>query len=184
MAEDFGQRLPYLLRRVNGALSQRLDEDLREFRLTPSQLSALAILDVAHPDGLSGATLSARSGVTPQSMSTALAGLAERGLIARSPHPVHGRIMECRITAAGADILRQVQQTTRDSDRYDAGLTPEQQETLRELLTTMMRSLDLYLPAETTATRDEEEPARSHVAPGDVRAIALRQPDTCSARPG
>ncbi|GAA3666954.1 MarR family winged helix-turn-helix transcriptional regulator [Microbacterium marinilacus] len=152
MAEDFGQRLPYLLRRVNGALSQRLDEDLRAFKITQSQLSALAILDVAHPEGVSGATLSTRSGVTPQSMSAALAGLAERGLITRSPHPVHGRILECRITAAGTDILRQVQQTTRDSDRYDAGLTPEQQETLRELLTTMMRSLNLHLPTEKSET--------------------------------
>lgn len=147
MSEDFGQRLPYLLRRVNGALSQRLDEDLRVFELTQSQLSALAILDVAHPDGVSGATLSTRSGVTPQSMSAAIAGLVERGLIARSPHPVHGRILECRITATGTDTLRQVQETTRDSDRYDAGLTPEQQESLRGLLTTMMRSLGLYLPA-------------------------------------
>lgn len=152
MAEDFGQRLPYLLRRVNGALSQRLDEDLRDFKITQSQLSALAILDVAHPDGVSGATLSTRSGVTPQSMSAALAGLVERGLITRSPHPEHGRIIECRITGAGVDVLRQVQRTTRDSDRYDAGLTAEQQDSLRELLTTMMRSLDLYLPAEKAET--------------------------------
>jgi DNA-binding MarR family transcriptional regulator len=146
MAEDFGQRLPYLLRRVNGALSQRLDDDLREFALTQSQLSALAILDVAQPQGLSGATLSARSGVTPQSMSAAIAGLLERGLISRSPHPEHGRILECRITPEGIAILQQVQQATRDSTRYDAGLNPSQQETLRELLTVMMRSLDLYLP--------------------------------------
>lgn len=148
MAEDFGQRLPYLLRRVNSALSQRLDEDLREFDMTQSQLSALAILALASPDGLSGATLSVRSGVTPQSMSAAIAGLVERGLVERSPHPSHGRILECRITRSGAEVLERIQRTTHDSGRYDAGLSATQQEQLRALLTDMMRHLDLYLPAE------------------------------------
>lgn len=148
MGEDFGQRLPYLLRRVNGALSQRLDEDLREFGLTQSQLSALAILDFAHPAGLSGATLSARSGVTAQSISTAIAGLVERGFVTRSPHPEHGRIKECRITPSGSDTVRRIQQATRDGDRYDAGLSTTQQDDLRELLTIMMRSFGLHLPAD------------------------------------
>ena len=159
VAEDFGRRVPYLLRRVTTALSKRLDEDLREFGLTQSQLSALAQLDVAHPEALSGAQLSARSGVTPQSMSTAVAGLVERGLLTRSPHPEHGRILECRITAAGADLLRRVQQVTRDSQRYDAGLSESQQETLRQLLTEMMRDLDLYLPAEERSINTEESRA-------------------------
>ncbi|MBS1672529.1 MAG: MarR family transcriptional regulator [Actinobacteria bacterium] len=146
MTEDFGRRLPYLLRRVNAALSQRLDEDLRPFDLTQSQLSALAILDVAQPDGLSGAILSTRSGVTPQSMSAAIVGLVDRGLVVRTPHPSHGRILECRITPAGIRVLQNVQQTTAASDRYDAGLSAAQQEQLRLLLTEMMGALGLYLP--------------------------------------
>lgn len=148
MAEDFGQRLPYLLRRVSGAFSQRLDEDLREFGLTQSQLSALAILALAHPSGMSGATLSAQSGVTPQSMSAAIVGLSERGLVERSPHPSHGRILECRITDAGTDVLERVQRTTRDSGRYDAGLSQAQQEQLRAILIDMMCTLGLYLPTQ------------------------------------
>ena len=153
MAEDFGRRLPYLLRRVAGELSQRLDEDLREFGLTQSQLSALAQLDVVHPAGLSGATLSTRSGVTAQSMSAAIAGLLSRDLITRTPHPRHGRILECRITSAGAELLARVQRATRDSGRYDAGLSEGQQETLRSLLTEMMRTLGLYLPDQQPSAR-------------------------------
>jgi len=99
MVDDFGQRLPYLLRRVNAALSQRLDRTLRGYSLTQAQLSALALLGLEHPDGLSGAELSHRSGVTAQSMSAAIAGLVERGLVGRAPHPSHGRILEARITA-------------------------------------------------------------------------------------
>lgn len=153
MAEDFGRRLPYLIRRVNSALSQRLDDDLKRFELTQSQLSALAILSVAHPEGLSGARLSARSGVTPQSMSAAIAGLSDRGLIERSPHPTHGRILECRITPAGVAVLEEIQQSTRTGDRYDAGLDEAEQEQLRMLLTKMMGALDLYLPSEDSGAR-------------------------------
>ncbi len=155
MAEDFGRRIPYLLRRVNGELSQRLDEDLREFGLTQSQLSALAILALEHPKGLSGATLSARSGVTPQSMSAAIAGLVDRDLIRRSPHPTHGRILECTITPAGIDVVEKVQEATRDSDRYSGGLDEAQQATLRDLLTRMMHTLDLHLPASADAPTPE-----------------------------
>jgi DNA-binding MarR family transcriptional regulator len=165
MAEDFGRRLPYLIRRVNGALSQRLDKDLRAFNLTQSQLSALALLGVEHPAGLSGATLSQRSGVTPQSMSTAIAGLVQRGLVARTPHPMHGRILECRITTAGTEVLEQVQQATRDSKRYDGGLSAAQQEELRKLLTEMMHSLDLYLPASNTP-KSQQDPANTNATTG------------------
>ena len=172
MAEDFGQRLPYLLRRVNQALSQRLDEDLHEFGLTQSQLSALAQLDIEHPAGLSGATLSTRSGVTPQSMSTAIAGLLHRGLITRTPHPRHGRILECRITPTGTELLAQVQRATRESGRYEAGLSHMQQDDLRVLLTHMMRSLGLYLPNPNEPRRpgcSSEEAGSGSVMTGDDR---------------
>jgi DNA-binding MarR family transcriptional regulator len=149
MPDDFGQRLPYLMRRVNAALSQRLDRTLHPFSLTQAQLSALALLGRAHPGGLSGAELAQRSGVTPQSMSAALAGLTGRELVVRSPHPTHGRIIEIRVTAAGLDLLARVQAATRAAeDRDMGGLDEEQQAQLRALLQHMMRSMDLYLPGD------------------------------------
>lgn len=89
-------------------------------------------------------------------MSSAIAGLVERGLVARTPHPEHGRILECRITPAGLALLHEVQQATRDSERYTGGLSPAKQEQLRALLTEMMISLDLFLPAS-----DPDSAARS-----------------------
>ncbi len=145
--EDFGERVPYLLRRLNGALSQRLDERLRAFALTQSQLSALALLGLELPEGLSGAELSERSGVTPQSMSAALAGLLARGLVERRPHATHGRILESRITPDGLVLLEQVQSTTRDLEARDlSGLDADEQQQLKALLQRAVRSLGLHLP--------------------------------------
>ena len=144
---DFGQRLPYLLRRVSGALSQRLDADLKSYDLTQAQLSALALLGEARPGSLSGAQLSQRSGLTPQSMHTALTGLVSRGLVERTPHATHGRIIESSLTAAGAALLLEVQTVTWEAeDRYVGGLDPRQQEQLRDLLRIMMANLGLHLP--------------------------------------
>jgi DNA-binding MarR family transcriptional regulator len=146
---DFGMRIPYLIRQVNHALSQRLDRALKPYSLTQAQLSALAILGHQHPAPSSGAELSQRSGVTPPSMSAALADLAGRGLVRRTPHPTHGRIVEVGITSAGRKLLREVQVATKAAEERDmGGLDAAQQEQLRDLLRTMMRNLDLYLPRE------------------------------------
>lgn len=145
---DFGERLPYLFRRINGVLSQRLDEELSDYHLTQAQLSALAQLDTAGEDALSGAELSARAGITPQSMSKAISGLLDRGLVVRRPNPDHGRKLDVRITAAGLTVLRQVQADTLASGhRFDLGLDDADTATLRSLLQRAAQNLDIYLPA-------------------------------------
>lgn len=150
MSEDFGQRIPYLVRRVNSALSQRLDATLREYALTQAQLSALAILAVDRPSSRSNAELSQRSGVTAQSMSAAVAGLLDRGAVSREAHPSHGRIQLVSITEAGLELVHQVQAASDVVEERDMdGLDPAEQQQLRHLLQRMMRHLNLYLPGET-----------------------------------
>jgi DNA-binding MarR family transcriptional regulator len=145
---DFGNRLQYLFRRIDGALSQRLDDDLRPYGITQGQLSALAQLHVARPGALSGAELSHRAGITPQSMSTALAGLLSRGLVAREPSPGHGRRLDVRITDAGAELLLEVQRVTAERDAgMDLGLDDREEEELRALLRRVAERLGVYLPA-------------------------------------
>lgn len=96
MPDDFGQRLPYLMRRVSNALSQRLERTLKDFSLNHAKLAALAQLGLCHPDGLLSAELGHRTGVTAQSMSAAVATLLEQGFVTRAPHPDHGRMSrEC-----------------------------------------------------------------------------------------
>jgi DNA-binding MarR family transcriptional regulator len=144
---DFGQRIPYLIRRAHTELSHRLDRDLRAFGLTQAQLSAMAILDHDHPTPLSGAELSQRSAVTAPSMSAALTGLEERGLVTRRPHPTHGRIVEVHVTEAGRTLVREVQVTTKAvEDRDMGGLSEAEQEQLRVLLRRLVGGLGAYLP--------------------------------------
>ena len=146
MAENFEERLTYLMRRVSTALGQHVDRALRDFGLTHAQLGALAQLGLVDPQALSAATMAERNGITAQSMSTAIAGLLERGLVDREPHPTHGRILQVRITPKGAELLARAHVATRKAeDRALAFLDEEQQRVLRSVLRTMMHAMDLYL---------------------------------------
>lgn len=52
------------------------------------------------------AELARAEGMRPQSMSTAIAGLEERGLIERKPHPSDGRQVHIALTDNGAAVRR------------------------------------------------------------------------------
>ena len=148
---DFGDRLTYLVRRIDGALAQRLDQRLRAYGLTPAQLSALAQLDVEHPGTLTGAQLADRSGVTAQSMSAAIARLLERGLVSRTQSAVHGRRLDVTITPSGAELLHAVQHDTLDAEAaVDFGLDEGELEQLKGTLRRVARALGVFLPAEHT----------------------------------
>jgi DNA-binding MarR family transcriptional regulator len=145
--DDFQQRPTYMFGRVSSALRHQVDGVLREFSLTTTQLGALSHLKLARPAALSGAEIARRTGVTPQSMSTALAGLMERGLVEREPHPTHGRILQVRITPAGTALRDRAQAAvTRINDRILAELSESQQAQLREILGRLMDALELRVP--------------------------------------
>jgi DNA-binding MarR family transcriptional regulator len=99
------QRIGYQLKRLQQALRMAMDTDLRAVELTTAQYAALSILE-EQPD-LSGAALARLSFVTPQTMNQIIVGLEAEGLIARHPHPEHGRILQIALTPAG---LAKVQQ--------------------------------------------------------------------------
>lgn len=146
MAENFEQRLTYLLRRVSTALAHDVDKALRRFPLTHAQYGALAQLGLVDPEALSAATMAERNGITAQSMSTAIAGLLERGLVRREPHPTHGRILQVRITPEGTELLARAHASTGAAeDRALAFLDDEQRLGLGRDLRRMMRAMNLYL---------------------------------------
>ena len=146
VAENFEERLTYLMRRVSAALAQHVDRALRDFELTHAQLGALAQLGLVDPEALSAATMAERNGITAQSMSTAIADLRQRGLVDREPHPTHGRILQVRITPKGSELLARAHLATRKAEeRALAFLDQEQQHVLRSALRTMMHAMELYL---------------------------------------
>ena len=146
MAQDFSQRLPYTMRMVSQALSQQLERTLRPLGLTHAQLGALVQLGLDQSHGFSGAELANRAGVTPQSMSTAIGSLLERGLVVRTPHPTHGRVLEVRITDDGVRLLKRAQGAAKTvEDRAVAQLSDEEHAQLSSLIHRLMDTLDLYV---------------------------------------
>ena len=152
MAENFEQRLTYLMRRVSTTLAQAVDKALRDFSLTHAQYGALAQLGLVDPTALSAATMAERNGITAQSMSTAIAGLLDRGLVRREPHPTHGRILQVRITPEGTELLARAHAATGAAeDRALACFDDEQRRQLRSALRRTMRAMNLYLYSDDAA---------------------------------
>lgn len=146
MAENFEERLTYLMRRVSTTLALDIDRALRGVSLTHAQYGALAQLGLVDPEALSAATMAERNGITAQSTSTAIAGLLDRGFVRREPHPTHGRILQVRITPEGAELLARAHAVTRRvEDRALVSLDEGQQRVLRAGLQAMMREMGLYL---------------------------------------
>jgi DNA-binding MarR family transcriptional regulator len=154
-AENFENRLTYLVRRVGTPLAHDVDRALRTFALTHAQYGALAQLGLVDPEALSAATMAERNGITAQSTSTAIAGLLERGLVSRAPHPDHGRILQVRITPAGAELLAAAHAATGQAeDRALALLDDGQRRLLREGLQAMMQAMGLYAYSPITAVTE------------------------------
>jgi DNA-binding MarR family transcriptional regulator len=93
----------FALKQAQQALRTRLDSGLREIGLTTPQYAVLAFLKVEA--GASNAALARRAFVTPQTMQAILTALERAGLIARTPHPEHGRVQMTELTAKGRGAL-------------------------------------------------------------------------------
>jgi DNA-binding MarR family transcriptional regulator len=131
--ERLGQHVGYLLKQAQHALRLAMDDALRQLGTTTAQYAALAVLQEA--PGLSGAELARRCFVTPQTMNSILVSLENAGLIERRPHPIHGRILEASLTAAGRKLLARAHRAVVDIElRMLRGLDPNEQRMLAKYL--------------------------------------------------
>ena len=95
--------LLYLIGRIDRVVRRHIDEVVGNYGLSVSQYTTLSVLE--RRSGLSNAQLARRSLVSPQSMNEVLLSLERRGLVRRSAHPAHGRILQARLTAKGRRLL-------------------------------------------------------------------------------
>jgi DNA-binding MarR family transcriptional regulator len=93
----------YQLRRAQYAYRQALERALEPTGVTAPQFAAMALLQAT--PGLSNAELARQSLVTPQTMNVIVGRLEAAGLVVRSPHAAHGRILRARLTARGETKL-------------------------------------------------------------------------------
>ena len=96
-------RIGHVLKRAKAALRAAMDEALSAKELNTPQFAALFAL--TQEPGLSNADLARRAFVTPQTMIRIVEGLESRGLIVRTPHPTHGRVLETSLSPSGKKLV-------------------------------------------------------------------------------
>jgi DNA-binding MarR family transcriptional regulator len=92
---DFSRTLGRLVRHMRAAAAAQ-----HELSLTESAVLAR----LAREGPATTAELARAEGMRPQSMSAVVAGLTDRGLIERKPHPSDGRQVNIALTARGVAV--------------------------------------------------------------------------------
>lgn len=101
--------------------------------ITPPQLSMVD--SIARSPGCSLQRVASDLEVTPPSASVGVRRLEEAGLLERQPDPEDGRAVQLFLTAQGQALYERAQDFRRQKmRRLLSGLTPEEQETLLDLL--------------------------------------------------
>src|SRR5882724_1195220 len=92
--------LAYLLRQAHAASRLSMERALANLGVTTPQFVVLTMLK-AYP-GLSGAELARVALLTPQTVGVIIRNLERDGAIRKTPHPVHGRVLQWTLTRRGA----------------------------------------------------------------------------------
>lgn len=110
-----------------------VNEAVSDHGVSTAQIGVLRQL--ANEPGLSGAELARRLLITPQGVQLALKALEQRGLVERRPDPQHARILQVFLTDEGRAVAAAVVSDAIAAHEAVFGvLTPEEQQTLRDLL--------------------------------------------------
>jgi DNA-binding MarR family transcriptional regulator len=125
--------LAYLLRQAQGATRLAMERSLADVGVTSPQFVVLTMLK-AYP-GLSGADLARVAMLTPQTVGVIIRNLERDGAIRKSPHPIHGRVLQWTLTRRGAMLLDRCRRHAHAVERrLAAGLSARAQATIRRWL--------------------------------------------------
>src|SRR6202034_1401111 len=132
--------LAYLLRQAQAATRLTLERALDDLGVTPPQFAVLTMLR-AYP-GLSGADLARVALLTPQTVGVIIRNLERDGAIRKTPHPVHGRVLQWSLTRRGGALLDKSRQRVMALERrLAAGLGAKAQVTIRRWLSKIAADL-------------------------------------------
>jgi DNA-binding MarR family transcriptional regulator len=133
--------IAYLLRQAQAATRLTLERALADLGVTPPQFAVLTMLN-AYP-GLSGADVARVALLTPQTVGVIIGNLERDGAIEKTPHPVHGRILQWALTRRGSDLLEKCRRRVDAVEqRLVAGLGTKAEATIRRWLSRI--ALDLH----------------------------------------
>ena len=132
--------LAYLLRQAQAATRLTLERSLAGLGVTPPQFVVLTMLR-AYP-GLSGADLARVALLTPQTVGVIIRNLERDGAIQKTPHPVHGRVLQWTLTRRGETRLAKCRRHVKALERrLMAGLSARAQVTVRRWLSEIAADL-------------------------------------------
>jgi DNA-binding MarR family transcriptional regulator len=138
---DVDARLGSLLKHAVQELMTRKTDVLRVFDLSVAQYAAMMAL--YYVPGQSAAQLARVASVTPQTMTTVLAKLADKQLIERVPSKIHARVLVITLTAAGEKLALQADEKVRAVEQgLGALFTDDERQQFRGLLQRAIAGLD------------------------------------------
>ncbi len=125
--------LAYLLRQAQAATRLTMERALADLGVTTPQFVVLTMLK-AYP-GLSGADLARVALLTPQTVGVIIRNLERDGAIRKTPHPIHGRVLQWTLTKRGAALLDKCRRHAQAIERrLAAGLSRQAQAAVRRWL--------------------------------------------------
>jgi DNA-binding MarR family transcriptional regulator len=132
--------IAYLLRQAHAATRLTLERALADLGVTPPQFAVLTMLN-AYP-GLSGADVARVALLTPQTVGVIIGNLERDGAIRKTPHPVHGRVLQWTLTRRGLGLLEQCRRrVTTVERRLVTGLSAQAEVTIRRWLSRIASDL-------------------------------------------
>jgi DNA-binding MarR family transcriptional regulator len=116
-------------------LTAELAQLFKAWDLSPTQYNVLRILRGAEPDGLACGRVGERMVTHDPDMTRLLDRMEKRALVTRQRGGKDRRVVTTRITGAGLDLLKQLDEPVENFNRQRLGhLGPERLRTLLELL--------------------------------------------------
>ncbi|HZP53050.1 MarR family winged helix-turn-helix transcriptional regulator [Actinocrinis sp.] len=103
--QHYSERLLLHVKRAEQATQAAKEAAVREVGITAAQQAALAVL--SDNPGINTAELARRCGVTQQTMNSLLSRMELRGFVRRAPHPLHGSLVEIKLTAQGRAVFEE-----------------------------------------------------------------------------
>jgi DNA-binding MarR family transcriptional regulator len=117
-----------------------MERSLADLGVTSPQFAVLTMLN-AYP-GLSGADVARLTFLTPQTVGVIIGNLERDGAIRKTPHQVHGRILQWTLTPRGTTLLGACKERVLELERrLAAGLDSKAETTIRRWLATIATAL-------------------------------------------
>jgi len=132
----------YAIARLHQLVFAAVSERAAHHGLTALQFTTLSVLN-RHGVPLSNSQLARRSFMTAQSMHEVIHRLERDGLIARSPHPNHGRKLPARLTAKGRRVVVACEKAVAEFEKIMLkGLSKTDRSAFLRMMKAAVRNLD------------------------------------------